>query len=513
MIIACMLGLLPTRANAATLLNGLGGAAGYGTNVLPANDDLSSPSIDLSTAFPTGLNYFGTAHHIVFVNNNGNATFGASSPQYLPVSFPTLSGIAMIAPWLADVDTRSTSLPTGAGVYWDVRPGQFVATWFEVSYFAAHSMPTDSFQLILLDRPARAPADFDIELRYAVCDWTTGDSTGGFNGLGGTQASAGFDGADGVHGHELPGSRTAAVMNLCTATNAGMPGLFRFQFRLGVLCACGDGVLCSTEACDDGNFVAGDGCSPTCEVEPPNGAPCTGTTPCRSGHCADGVCCDTACAGECEACNVAASPGTCVPVVGAPHGARPVCAGPTGVCGAQCDGVRRDACIFPAASHECGPGGCSGGVEMRPSHCDGAGACVPGERAPCIAYTCSGPTCRTHCAVESDCAPGFDCVAGACVLIADAGNDGGTDAAPAFDGAGPGPTATGPTFRGGACECAAVPGDARTSGGGVIALAVVVSVVGRRRRCSAPSRTGRACPQPSPRTGGGSTRGSRWRRF
>jgi cysteine-rich repeat protein len=31
---------------------------------------------------------------------------------------------------------------------------------------------------------------------------------------------------------------------------------------------CGDGVVGGTEACDDGNMMAGDGCSPTCTVEP-----------------------------------------------------------------------------------------------------------------------------------------------------------------------------------------------------------------------------------------------------
>jgi cysteine-rich repeat protein len=30
---------------------------------------------------------------------------------------------------------------------------------------------------------------------------------------------------------------------------------------------CGDGEFAVGEACDDGNVVAGDGCSPTCAVE------------------------------------------------------------------------------------------------------------------------------------------------------------------------------------------------------------------------------------------------------
>jgi fibro-slime domain-containing protein len=55
---------------------------------------------------------------------------------------------------------------------------------------------------------------------------------------------------------------------------------------------CGDGVINGTELCDDGNAVAGDGCSPSCRLEP--GFACTRqmTMPnsvCHPTHCGDGV--------------------------------------------------------------------------------------------------------------------------------------------------------------------------------------------------------------------------------
>lgn len=50
------------------------------------------------------------------------------------------------------------------------------------------------------------------------------------------------------------------------------------QFRVvRWLTRCGDGVMQGIESCDDGNRVAGDGCSPSCSVEP--GFLCTGTQP------------------------------------------------------------------------------------------------------------------------------------------------------------------------------------------------------------------------------------------
>jgi hypothetical protein len=41
------------------------------------------------------------------------------------------------------------------------------------------------------------------------------------------------------------------------------------------------------------------------------GQGCTYDSDCTSGHCADGVCCNSACTGNCEACNLAGTEGTC----------------------------------------------------------------------------------------------------------------------------------------------------------------------------------------------------------
>jgi cysteine-rich repeat protein len=48
---------------------------------------------------------------------------------------------------------------------------------------------------------------------------------------------------------------------------------------------CGDGMRTLTEACDDGDVEPGDGCSPSCEVEP--GFRCLPAMPCRRIVCGD----------------------------------------------------------------------------------------------------------------------------------------------------------------------------------------------------------------------------------
>jgi fibro-slime domain-containing protein len=55
-----------------------------------------------------------------------------------------------------------------------------------------------------------------------------------------------------------------------------------------VATGCGDGIVVPPEQCDDGNTVAGDGCSPTCKVE--TGHKCSGSpSVCSATVCGDGV--------------------------------------------------------------------------------------------------------------------------------------------------------------------------------------------------------------------------------
>jgi hypothetical protein len=214
------------------LIRGLGGPAGFGTGVLAPTDDGSSAAIPISGTFASGLNYYGTTYTSVFVNGNGNLSFGAAQGIYTS-TFPAMSQ-PTIAPWWADVDTRSDGRPARNNIAWSLDATRLIVTWHLVGYYATHDDREDSFQLVLTDRSDVAPGDFDVELRYEQCAWTTGDASGGSGGLGGTPAAAGFNRGDGVESLALPGSGTAAVLDLCTASNAGTLGVWRYQVRGGM---------------------------------------------------------------------------------------------------------------------------------------------------------------------------------------------------------------------------------------------------------------------------------------
>eukprot|EP00731_Ephydatia_muelleri_P007375 Em0003g1623a len=84
------------------------------------------------------------------------------------------------------------------------------------------AVKNNAFQCILV---ASNAASFVIFL-YAdgLIQWTTGDSSGASNGLGGIQAQIGFNAGDSVNYVKVPGSRTPDVINITSASNVLVPG-------------------------------------------------------------------------------------------------------------------------------------------------------------------------------------------------------------------------------------------------------------------------------------------------
>lgn len=172
------------------------------------------------------------------------------------------------------------------------------------------------------------------------------------------------------------------------------------------------GECTNDDQCALGTFCAGGLCLP----ELPNGEPCERARQCGSDQCVDGVCCESACEGQCEACDVAGSEGTCAPVMGAPHGARPTCASDGSECGGSCDGTDRDGCAYPSPATTCGEATCVAGVATTEGSCNGAGSCNDGDTTTCDPYVCGDRSCLETCDDGSDCVAGRVCIGGACVV-------------------------------------------------------------------------------------------------
>jgi hypothetical protein len=274
--VAALTAVESRSVNAIPLVDGLGGTSGYGELAMNPNDDGSSDQLSL----PFDINFFGSTFDQFFINNNGNLTFNGPVSEFTPEAFPT-SDRAMIAPFWGDVDTRgSGDGPAGQvflGSGTDIAGNKFIAaTWSDVSFFGSPANsggdfeegdfpdgefpnepsgdgpvalasvsqpnPTNDFQVILRERADTnvpgSTGNFDIDFRYNRLDWTTGTASGGdSNGLGGTEAQAGFDAGNNENFFTLPGSQTPDVLELQNTSNVSSetPGLWSFAIRNGGL--------------------------------------------------------------------------------------------------------------------------------------------------------------------------------------------------------------------------------------------------------------------------------------
>ncbi len=575
--LACCLVALaaPLAARAQVpLLDRFGGPAGYGTQCLGPNDDGSSMSIDLTPVFPMGIHFFGSTHTTMFVNTNGNVTFSDQLPQYTPDAFP-VAARPMIAPFWADVDLRegadctdasdggegyagACQSPSSNGVWWalDTVTRRVVVTWDRVGYYKCHTDKVMSFQLVLTPfdgGSCGSPGDFDVEFRFNTCQWNTGDASGGTGGLGPsgpmtaactgiggfsicpldptapctdgmctvdampTPAQAGFDAGNESDFVEIPGSRTNEIHTiLCTMSNVGEPGIWRFQIRSGaVVCpdagmecdtgligvcgrgrtACvGGGTECqpeigpSDERCDaldndcDGNVDEGSDLCNSFEVC--DRGTCVGD--CFEGGCpesqvcnASGRCVDTACQSvECPAgqrCVGGSCVGACEGIV-CPAGTS--CSG--GRCVDLCEGNTCDpectVCEGGACVTRCQLAPCPGGQECAADgHCVAAGC---GSVSCGVGQVCQGGACVDAC-LSAVCPHGDQCVNGRCYpggMVPDGGPGSGFDGGIGNgDDAGPG------HGRGGSpgCGCRATGGE---SSGWAIGLALALGLAAWRRR-------------------------------
>jgi hypothetical protein len=219
-------------AQAAAVLPGV-----FNSNSLPGNDDGSTGLVLIG--FP--VNFFGTTYTDLYVNNNGNVTFGTNLATYTPFGLTTDIGTSIIAPFFADVDTRVGNVVTYGQGTWGAR-NAFGVNWINVGYFDQHIDKLNSFQLVLVDRSDVAPGDFDIIFNYDTVQWETGDASGGTNGLGGSSAHVGYSNGTGTNGTnlELPGSGVnGALLNggpnaLITSSSVGVPGRYLFEVRNGL---------------------------------------------------------------------------------------------------------------------------------------------------------------------------------------------------------------------------------------------------------------------------------------
>ncbi|MBI1851620.1 MAG: hypothetical protein HYR85_14870 [Planctomycetes bacterium] len=157
------------------------------------NDDDSSLSVPLQFNF----DFYGTTFTDLFINNNGNVSFGAPFATFTSTGFP-IADFPMVAPFWADVDSRDAGGLTGV-VYFKSEAHRFTVIWDHVGYFGFHFDKVNTFELILSDgTDPVVGVGRNVCFCYDDMQWTTGDASGGVGGFGGTAATVGANRGDGT---------------------------------------------------------------------------------------------------------------------------------------------------------------------------------------------------------------------------------------------------------------------------------------------------------------------------
>jgi len=191
--------------------------AEFGCASLPQTDDGSLGPVPLGFRIRLGDQTYDS----VYVNNNGNVTFGGAYDEYQPGPLSTVPQ-PIIAPYFDDASTeRWGSVRYGQAMIGDQRA--FIVVWDGVGGYNA-GQNRNTFQLVLLQRNRRT---VDIEFNYAGIDYNLQDAYVGFSvAQGGPSVELPGSGDPGSF---VDGSGTALVSN----TNAGVPGRFRWRVRNG----------------------------------------------------------------------------------------------------------------------------------------------------------------------------------------------------------------------------------------------------------------------------------------
>ena len=236
-------GLLPTDAMIIDLVHRPRTAAPQGSKGGGANEcdcwfepdsayiDAIGPSDDGSSAelqLPFTFTLFGDTFMSVFINNNGNVSFGGASGAFSSAGFPS-TNFTMVAPFWADVDTRPTN---GGHVWYRITPSAMYINWDSVGYFSMQTDKTNSFQLILTNGndPVIGVGN-NTSFCYRNMEWTTGNSSGGTAGFGGTPATSGVNNGNGIDYFQVGRFGTPLNEYLGTTDTSGVRWLNGKSFR------------------------------------------------------------------------------------------------------------------------------------------------------------------------------------------------------------------------------------------------------------------------------------------
>lgn len=205
--------------------------SGFSQTLVSAVDD-GSTQVNLAGGMKLGLD--GSVFGNLFINTNGNVSFGNGMTSYSPAAFNGDShGVDFLAPFFGDVDIRDNHGTIGYGNTVFEKRNAFVVTWSDVGYFDRKNDKKNTFQLVLVDRSDTGANNFDFYYNYGAIQWdyagnSSAKSRAGFH-IQGAAADFEFDGSNN------PGKLLdSGAKALSKGSNVGLDGRYAFNVRNGV---------------------------------------------------------------------------------------------------------------------------------------------------------------------------------------------------------------------------------------------------------------------------------------
>lgn len=130
-------------------------------------DDGSYGPINL----PFMFQLYGTFYNQVYININGNLSFGNYYGIFSSTGFP-VNNYPMVAPFWADVDLRGAG---GNAVRFKVTPTALYVNWIDVGYYSMQVDKRNTFQVIITNgTDPIVPNGANVSFCYQDMQWTTG---------------------------------------------------------------------------------------------------------------------------------------------------------------------------------------------------------------------------------------------------------------------------------------------------------------------------------------------------
>lgn len=171
---------------------------GNAANVGAANGRNDDGYASVNLGF--NVTFFGHTYNSLFINNNGNVSFGSGISAYVPTG-PTGASAPVISPFFGDVDTRGAN---SGVVHYNLSANQLIVTWDNVGYFNSHDDRLASFQLVLRGDNYVVPVgEGEIGFFYKNMGWLGTDTS--------TRSAVGF--GDGLGNSETLESSLAPGLN------------------------------------------------------------------------------------------------------------------------------------------------------------------------------------------------------------------------------------------------------------------------------------------------------------